>query len=153
MSKYPIREGKEDDLAFIVNTWCQCNKGTRMALDAGPVYTQEQKRLINRILMSKLTRTVVMHVPDSENAILGFAVGKPGLDPAVYYVYVKADLRRQKLACAMLAHLLNSKEEELACLKVQYSHRPMVPSVKPPPAWQYNPYRNLDADVLQARSL
>jgi hypothetical protein len=89
----------------------------------------------------------VAHVPHNENAILGFAVGRPGDEPSIYYVYVKKDLRRNKMACAMLAHLLNTKQEELACLKVQYSHRPMMPSVKAPPAWKYNPYRNLDADV------
>jgi hypothetical protein len=148
--EFGLRDGHVGDHAFIIDTWVQCNRNSKMALDVGDIYVPEQKRLILRILLSKETKLTVAHVLDDEDAILGWAIGRPIPDPVVYYSYVRMSARRQKVACAMLSRLLHTKSEELPCLKVQFSHRPMTPSLKAPKAWRFNPYRNLDADVSQA---
>lgn len=141
--EFGIREGKPDDYAYVTDTWVRCYRTSKAALDAGDVYVAEQKRLIYHLIQT--SKLLIAHAPDDEDAILGWAIGRPGTDPVIYYAYVRSDARRQKLACTLLCRLLNTSPEELSCLKVQFSHRPMLPSLKPPSTWTYNPYRNRDA--------
>ena len=143
---YPVRPVCENDHAWILDTWSKCNSQSRMALEAGPLYMTEQKRLILRILYSRETTALMAHTPGDPDALLGYAIGRRAPD-VVYYVYVRSSIRKQNLACSLLSRMLDIPEEELRCRKVQFSHKPMVPSLKPPQSWVFNPYRNLDADV------
>lgn len=147
VSLYPIRPVCENDHAWILDSWSKSNAQSRMAADAGALYMGEQKRLILRILYSPQTVALMAHTPNDPDALLGYAVGRRSPEHTVYYVYVRATLRRQRLACALLSNMLDIPEEELRCKRVQFSHKPMVPSMKAPPPWVFNPYRNLDADV------
>lgn len=157
---YRIRYAVRTDTPFIVDSWLKSDQHTRQARDVGRgIYFANHSKVVKAILARGDTRTLVAHVPDNEDAILGWAA--MGLNTA-YYVYVRSDARRMGIARALLAPLLGRKG-------VDYTHAPAVwvpltpeeridtphrkdKPLPAPPGWSYNPYRNYLHETSQRPS-
>jgi GNAT superfamily N-acetyltransferase len=134
---FALREGRPDDHAFVAESWLQSDKHSPSGRDDGPGYMARAKVRIRRILGRSELR--VLCSKEDSDAILAWAVVghlagvRPGPDPlrpAVYYVYVRTELRRQGLARLLLSDL---KDRD-----VTYTHRPVVRGLTPPAGWVYD---------------
>ena len=160
---FRIRPGREDDHAFISESWMQAWGQTAIGREMGPTYISDQKALIRRILERPRTevRTAVDAAPDGDDVIFGFAVvgDVRTLIPLIYFCFVKRDVRRMGVCTALLGDLRDRQ-----CLMTHKPHQravdiwdandkkivtasPMDPNgigdlIPKPKLWSFNYYRN-----------
>lgn len=122
-----LRDAKEGDRNYIYGNWLDSYKadsrpGGWLATMRWPRYRTLQTDVIRRCLEAGTyvgdAATVVAHLPDDEDHLLGFATGSnvEGI-PVLHYVQVRAERRRVGLGLA-LALLVRTKIGGLA----EYSH-------------------------------
>ena len=160
---FRIRAGREDDHAFISESWMQAWGQTAIGREMGPTYISDQKALIRRILDRPRTEVriaVGLDVAD-DDVIFGFAVlgDLRTLVPLIYFVFVKRDVRRQGVCTQLLSDL-----RERQCVMTHKPHQravdawdvngkklvtasPMDPNgigdiIPKPKLWSFNYYRN-----------
>jgi ribosomal protein S18 acetylase RimI-like enzyme len=131
-----LREGRPTDHPLVLDSWLGGDKYSPAGRDFGPLYMREHKATARAVIARAQLR--VAHVPDDEDAIMGWAVVLP--EPTdrrvVYYVYTKRDARRLGIAKALLTDFLDGGP-------VTFTHRPVVHGTLPiPPGWIYDPARN-----------
>ncbi len=139
---FSIRGGNADDIPFILDSWVTSNRPGNFGSDNGRSYYPAEKSRIRDLLL-RLGMTIrVAHVPDTEDAILGYAVLEPSPTAAVlHYVFVKRDARRLGICRALVGDLVSTPI-------VEYAHRSQLRDetgayvkLPVPSHWQYNPYR------------
>lgn len=88
-----LRPGRPSDLPFVVDSWVKRGGLPNERLGAATAR-------VRGILASPDSILRVAHVPDDDDAILGWAcLGAEG----PHYVYVRKDARRQGIATALLS--------------------------------------------------
>lgn len=101
---FGIRQGTADDLGFVFKTWL---KGYRYGSSIGrsgmrnAVFYREHHRAIEAILQRPGAQTIISHLPDEPNIILGFLVYEPG---TIHWCHVKENFRRQGIARQLVQH-------------------------------------------------
>jgi len=91
MRTTPVRLGKPDDLAFVVDSWTKHgHRGERMRTATAHV---------RALLARPGSMLLVAHVPGEPDSILGWAATE---DDCVHYVYVRSAGRRQGTAKALM---------------------------------------------------
>ena len=132
-----VRKGRPSDLSFVRDAWLESDKSSPAGRDAGRSYYREAKIKIAAILDRPNTELRIAHVPDDDDAILGWAVvgSENEAVPVVYYVYVRRDARQNGIAKSLLADLVNETCE--------YTHKPVIRARLPiPQSWTYSVARN-----------
>lgn len=134
---FKVREGgKPMDLDFVVGAWVRANADSHLGHALGPCYFSEHRARVVAELAKPHAKVRVAHVPDDENAILGFCVTASD-ETIVHYVYVRKEVRRKGIARA----LLRPVSERAIC-----THRPrqdVAKELRLPKGWVFNPYKFL----------
>ena len=121
-----IRDGKDEDLAFVRRAWVESHHRSDEARYLGPRYYATLKARVRRILASPSTTVRVAHVPGNEDAILGWSVSR---GPLLHYVYVRGDSRGTGIAKALVLPLGITS----------YDHKPARGASRVPKEWAYLP--------------
>lgn len=127
---FRIREAKDDDFAFIVETWRQSYKHDSCLnrIDS-PSYGFVIGRLVPKLRRQVGTMFRVACHADDEDTLFGFAAITP---PDLHYVYVKADARGEGIARA----LLEGVEITSHTFRTVVGERRMKPNER---GWKYSP--------------
>lgn len=96
LSPWPVRFGRPDDLAYVVNTWVHNAPALRL------MRTGEATRHVRALLSRDGAQLRVAYVPHEADAIMGWAALEEGRPWCVHYVYVRDGARRQGVARALL---------------------------------------------------
>lgn len=130
--KWNIRPANGDDLNFIYSTWlnslwadCESARGPQ-----GPTFFSQYPRIIDHLLGSPSTQTVIACHFEDPNVIFGYLVASP---PVAHYTFVKSNFRRYGIAKALIDHLKSGSE---------YTHRTGLLQVilRNKPTHSFNPY-------------
>lgn len=101
MMVFGLRVGRPSDLPFVVDSWVKRGheRGERL---------RDATARVREILAAAESALRIAHVPDDDDAILGWAVvtGEP---PVLRFVYVRRDARKQGIAKALLTGVENPR--------------------------------------------
>jgi GNAT superfamily N-acetyltransferase len=126
-----MRAGRPSDVPFIESSWRNSASHSSEPAARKPGFHGAVNARAREIAARADTRVRVACVPGDEDAILGWAVVEPAL---VHYVYVRRDARRQGIARALLADLIDPGTTPI----VAYTSLPLYRGLKLPPHWSYN---------------
>lgn len=139
MHSHGIRFGCPNDLGYIVDCWA------KETLQRDQTW-RDGKEFVRSILRRPGIIVRVAHVPDDEDAILGWVCLEPPAGPleaCVHFAYVRNTARKLGIFKSLVADLLDKK--------VQYTHRPRVP-IHLPGQWSFHPERTFTMrDIHEAR--
>lgn len=102
---WSIRKPSAEDGAFLIDSWLKSYNEQIGYHDRKGGYWRAQKILIGHIFERSKVLVAVRHDMPPGKDIIGYAVGEPGHDLSLHYVYVKKQHRRAGVANAMLSHL------------------------------------------------
>ena len=105
---YAIREYRDDDEAFIYNSWLKSFRGAHFSgVLPSDLYYEAYRTLIDRILFDDRTSIAVCHNIENENQIFGYAVAADlgEHQPVLHYIYVKDPFRRAGIMKELVRHL------------------------------------------------
>jgi GNAT superfamily N-acetyltransferase len=122
---WTLRAAKELDVAYLRSSWLDSAKQSFEAVAAGAPWLAAKKKQIIRLLRDPASRVTVAHVPDDEDAIVGWAVRRGNL---LLYAYVRPEMRRMGIGKAVMGSGV-----------VAYAHRAL--RHRAPKAWKYEPER------------
>jgi GNAT superfamily N-acetyltransferase len=137
---FSIRPAVAEDLPFIRGSWLESNKHTRISSQAAVVYGGEEPQRIRAVLARDGIQVRVACVPDTPNAIMGWAVLEPHPKYLIHYVYVRRDARLLGIA-KTLVHDAPKHAEFVSMPK--FPLRGEV-SITLPSTWRYNFYRGFN---------
>lgn len=101
--EWSLRRGEEGDAYFLVDSWMKSLNECLRGHERRSGYWSAQKLLIATLLERS---TVVVACEDERpDKIVGYAVGEPGHDLALHFVYVRKKHRRAGVADAMISQL------------------------------------------------
>lgn len=114
MIPFVIRPGRASDAHLIVDSWTQSH-GRRAARPAErrEHYESGQREAIAALLED--SRTVVAVDPANGDAVYGYAVGEPGEEPLLHWVWVRSAFRRSGIGRALVRSLLGDSPGEVTC--------------------------------------
>lgn len=136
---YTIRPIEEGDIPFIYNSWLKSYRDAP-AVRTVPnhIYYTEHHEIIENILKSPYSETLVACSVENPDILYGYATGEhfEGL-AVVHWVYCKQEWRRKGVAGALLRQLV----ERSAGKPIQYSHfTRFIKKLKEDHDITYNPY-------------
>jgi GNAT superfamily N-acetyltransferase len=129
---FALRTGRETDLPFVLESWASSIKNStpRGTLGAGQFWSNT-KNALREVLAREGVQLQLAHVPEDDDALLGFAVSDP-LKRVVHFVYVKKSARRLGIARALLALF---QPPDL----VTYTHRAVTHGLRIPSHFVFRP--------------
>ena len=120
---FVLRPMRDLDTAFIRRTWVDSSKASYEGEYLGPLFYARKKAQVALTLADPSVTITVAHVPDDEDAILGWSARR---GDCLLYRYVRVEARRQGIGKALVGDGIKA-----------YAHRAL--RVQAPRDWKYRP--------------
>lgn len=134
-----IRPIKEQDLAFIYNSWLKSyREAPAVRTVPNHIYYTEHHEIIEKILKSPYSEILVACDPLNDDILYGYVVGEHmEHNLTLHWVYCKQEWRRRGVATGLLGQL----KSRSADLPIQYTHfTRFIKKLKENQEITYNPY-------------